>query len=65
MKKMIILAGLMLTITSCVSKRQIVHTTPHTVREAVVYEDHVVVITKTKVSREHFDQVMAKRNKID
>lgn len=60
MKKLMILLGV-LAFTACAPSAQLVYQEGNTSREAIVYEDRVVVVTKTTVSKEKFEEVMAKR----
>ena len=63
MKKLMILLGV-LAFTACAPSAQLVYEKGNTTREAIVYEDRVVVVTKTTVTKEKFDEIMAKRKEI-
>lgn len=64
MKKFILIMGVLLAFTACAPTAQLVWEQNNTTREAIVYEDHVVVITKTKVTLEEFEHAMERRKKI-
>ena len=64
MKKFILIMGVLLAFTACAPTAQLVWEQNNTTREAIVYEDHVVVITKTKVTLEEFERAMERRKKI-
>jgi len=60
MKKLLSIVVLMV-LTSCGATTQLaISETPQTTREAIVYEDRVVVVTKTTVTRERFDEIYSK-----
>lgn len=61
MKRIFMTLGVLLAFTACAPTAQIVYEKGNTTREAIVYEDRVVVVTKTTVTREKFDEVMQKR----
>ena len=63
MRKLMILLGV-LAFTACAPSAQLVYEKGNTTREAIVYEDRVVVVTKTTVTKEQFEEVMAKRKAI-
>ena len=62
MKKLMILLGV-LAFTACAPSAQLVYEKGNTTREAIIYDDRVVVITKTTVSKEQFKEVMDKRTR--
>ena len=62
MKKLMILLGV-LAFTACAPSAQLVYENGNTTRQAIIYEDRVVVITKTTVSKEQFEEVMDKRTR--
>jgi len=53
-----------LAFTACAPSAKLVYEKGNTTREAIVYEDRVVVVTKTTVTKEQFDEVMARRKSI-
>lgn len=63
MKKLLFTVGVLLTLASCAPQAQLISETPRTTRKAIVYEDKVVVVTETTITREKFDEVMSKRKK--
>ena len=56
MKKLMILLGV-LAFTACAPSAQLVYQEGNTTRQAIVYEDRVVVVTKTTVSKENTQKV--------
>jgi len=36
-----------------------IRTTPSTTRQALIYDDHVVIVTKTKMSIEDYNRIVA------
>jgi len=63
MKRLLFAVGVLLTLSSCATQTKLISETPQTTRKAIVYEDKVVVVTETTITREKFDEVMAKRKK--
>lgn len=63
MKKLMILLGV-LAFTACAPSAQLVYEKGNTTREAIVYEDRVVVVTKTTVTKEQFEEAMARRKSV-
>lgn len=63
-KKMIIM-GVFLAIASCAPTQQLISETPQTKREAFVYDNKVVIVTETTITREHFDRLIANRDTTD
>ena len=61
MKKLILLTGVLLALTSCGPTQQLISETPQTKREAFVYDDKVVIVTKTTIDRDHYDSLIEKR----
>lgn len=61
MKKFLLSLGVLFALASCAPTAQLVYEKNNTTREAIVYEDHVVVITKTTVTKEQFEEAMKKR----
>ena len=62
MRKAIILVILGL-FTSC-STTQLISETPVTVRKAVIYDDKVVVVTETTITKEHYNRLVSDEKKI-
>jgi len=59
----IFLIGIMLAMTSCSTANHMVHEineTPTSTRQALVYDDHVIIITRTKLTVDQFDKLLAK-----
>lgn len=63
MRKLMILLGV-LAFTACAPSAQLVYEKGNTTREAIVYEDRVVVVTKTTVTKEQFKEAMARRKSV-
>ena len=63
MKKLMILLGV-LAFTACAPTAQLVYEKGSTTREAIIYEDRVVVVTKTTVTKEQFEDAMARRKSV-
>ena len=62
-KLTIFLVGIMLLIISCSTSNHVTHEinkTPTSTREALVYEDHVIIVTRTKLTVDQFDKLLAK-----
>lgn len=60
MKKIFLLAVLGAMALSCTPAKEVVFQTPKTTRVAEVYDDYVVVVTRTTVSREQFEAMKAR-----
>lgn len=54
---------MLLTFASCGPTQELISETPKTTREAVIYEDKVVIVTKTTISKDHYEQLIASREK--
>jgi len=61
MKKLMLVTGVLLALTSCAPTQQLISETPQTKREAFVYDDKVVIVTKTTIERDHYDSLIEKR----
>lgn len=66
--KKFILTGVALVIAACSSTNYVVHSikeTPKTTRQALIYEDHVVIVTRTIFTPEEYRELVAisKNNK--
>lgn len=60
--KKFILIGVALVMTACSSTNYVVHNikeTPKTSRQALIYDDHVVIVTKTRFTLEEYKQMVA------
>jgi len=57
MKNLVIMV-MLLTFASCGPTQELI-----TTREAVIYEDKVVIVTKTTISKDHYQELIASRNK--
>ena len=60
--KKFILTGVALVIAACSSTNYVVHSikeTPKTTRQALIYPDHVVIVTKTRFTLEEYRQLVA------
>lgn len=62
MKKLIAITGLAL-LTSCGASTQIISDTPQTKRKAIIYDDKVVVVTETTITKEHYQRLVNNRLK--
>ena len=62
MKKLLLTIGVALVMTACSSSNFVahqVHESPKTTRQALIYEDHVVIVTRTKLSLEEYNKMVA------
>jgi len=60
--KKLLLIGVALVMTACSSTNYVahqVHESPKTTRHALIYEDHVVIVTRTKLSLEEYNKIVA------
>jgi hypothetical protein len=60
--KKIITMGVLLIVTGCSLTNYTTHpisTTPTTSRQALIYDNHVVIVTKTKMSIEDYNRIIA------
>ena len=62
MKKILIIVVLA-TLTSCGASTQLISETPQTTRKAIIYNDKVVVVTETTITKEHYNRLITKHNK--
>ena len=53
--------GMLLTFMSCGPKQELISETPQTKREAIVYENKVVIVTKTTITKDHYEKLIASR----
>lgn len=65
MRKKMIIMGVFLALASCAPTQQLISETPQTKREAFVYDNKVVIVTETTITREHFDRLVANRDTTD
>jgi uncharacterized protein YceK len=62
MKNILILLGVALVMSACSTVNYATHSirnTPTTTRQALIYDDHVVIVTKTKMSIEDYNKIIA------
>jgi len=62
MKNILISLGVALVMSACSTANHATHsirTTPTTTRQALIYDDHVVIVTKTKMSIEDYNRIVA------
>jgi len=60
--KKFILIGVALVMTACSTTNYAVHNikeTPKTTRQALIYDDHVVIVTKTKMTLDEYQKILA------
>lgn len=61
MKKLMLVAGVLLALSSCAPTQQLISETPQTKREAFVYDNKVVIVTETTITKDHYERLMASR----
>jgi hypothetical protein len=62
MKNILTILGVALVLTACSTSNFATHTistNPHTTRQALIYDDHVVIVTKTKMSVDDYNRIVA------
>ncbi len=62
MKNILISLGVALVMSACSTANHATHsirTTPTTTRQALIYDDHVVIVTRTKMSIEDYNKIIA------
>jgi hypothetical protein len=62
MKNILISLGVALVMSACSTANYATHsirTTPTTTRQALIYDDHVVIVTRTKMSIEDYNKIIA------
>ena len=62
MKNTLLFLGVALVMSACSTSNFATHTirtTPSTTRQALIYDDHVVIVTKTKMSIEDYNRIVA------
>lgn len=55
---------MLLTFMSCGPTQELISETPQTKREAIVYEDKVVIVTRTTITKDHYQKLVASRDQI-
>ena len=61
MKKLFAIVGLVIVFTSCAPQQQLISETPKTTRVAEIHDNKVIIITKTTITKEHYDELIAAR----
>ena len=61
MKKLLTIVGLVIVFTSCAPQQQLISETPKTTRVAEIHNDKVIIVTKTTITKEHYDELIAAR----
>jgi len=56
-----IVSMILLTISSCTPQKQLISETPKTTRIAEIHDNKVVIITKTTITKEHYEELVASR----
>jgi len=62
MKNIFTILGVALVMSACSTANYATHsirTTPTTTRQALIYDDHVVIVTRTKMSVEDYNRIVA------
>lgn len=62
MKNILTILGVALVMSACSTTNFATHTirtTPSTTRQALIYDNHVVIVTKTKMSIEDYNRIVA------
>ena len=62
MKKLLFTIGVATVLTACSTANYATHEvseTPTMRREAIIYDDHVVIVTRTKMSIEQYNRIVA------
>lgn len=59
--KYLVIMGMLLTFMSCGPTQELISKTPQTKREAIVYEDKVVIVTRTTITKDHYEKLIASR----
>jgi PBP1b-binding outer membrane lipoprotein LpoB len=62
MKNLLTILGIALVISSCSTSNFATHnirTTPSITRQALIYDDHVVLVTKTRMSVDEYNRIVA------
>jgi|TARA_B100001778_G_C18376792_1_gene533334 uncharacterized lipoprotein YajG len=61
MRKLLTIVGLIIVFTSCAPQQQLISETPKTTRVAEIYNSKVVIVTKTTITKEHYNELVAAR----
>jgi 4-hydroxy-3-methylbut-2-enyl diphosphate reductase IspH len=61
MKRLLIIVGLVIAFTSCAPQQQLISETPKTTRVAEIHNDKVIIVTKTTITKEHYNELIAAR----
>ena len=62
MKNILTILGVALVMSACSTANHATHSirnTPTTTRQALIYDDHVVIVTRTKMSIEDYNKIIA------
>jgi len=62
MKNTLLFLGVALVMSACSTTNfatHNIHTTPSISRQALIYDNHVVIVTKTKMSVEDYNKIIA------
>lgn len=62
MKNIFTILGVALVMSACSTSNFATHTittTPVSTRQALIYDDHVVIVTKTKMSIDQYNRIVA------
>jgi len=60
--KKLLLIGVALVMTACSSTNFVAHKiseTPKTTRQALIFEDHVVIVTRTRLTLDEYNRIVA------
>ena len=56
-----IVSMILLATSSCTPQKQLISETPKTTRIAEIHDNKVVIITKTTITKEHYEELVASR----
>jgi len=62
MKKFLFTIGVATVLTACSTNNFVAHKiseTPKTTRQALIFEDHVVIVTRTKMTLDEYNRIVA------
>jgi hypothetical protein len=60
--KKLLLIGVVLVMTACSSTNFVAHKvseTPKITRQALIYEDHVIIVTRTRLTLDEYNKIIA------
>lgn len=60
--KKLLLIGVALVMTACSSTNFVAHKiseTPKTTRQALIFEDHVLIVTRTRLTLDEYNRIVA------